>query len=324
MDDIRDNFLLCVDSTRLRLKNLPNFVFICGGIRHELDVPKPGSMRDALLRRLSETDLVLSERIKEAEEFQDWLEHSQVDNLIDFEIILADLASAVVLIVEGLGAYAELGAFSVIESISRKLITVVNTSTVIERSFINLGVIKYLDDNQRTILRYGWDVEYVVRGARRNNVNLVLNGTNEDIYSKADIILARLKEEINNKTKSSATFSEDTKGHVCLAIADLIYIFSALKLGEIKKYLLAGFGIEIQPNKIKVFLYTLEKLKIISKENAGDVYYVATSLNEGFIKYRYDDDKDDILVFTDVSEVKAKMILYYREHDAPRASVINN
>ncbi|MEX2987667.1 retron St85 family effector protein [Serratia fonticola] len=324
MDDIRDNFLLCVDPTKLRLKNLPNFVFICGGIRHDVDNPRPGSMRDALLRRLSETDLALSERIKEAEEFQDWLEHSHIDNLIDFEIVLADLASAVILVVEGLGAYAELGAFSVIESISNKLITIVNTNTLILKSFINLGVIKYLEDNSRTILRYGWNVEYIVRGVGRNNVTLSLNGTNEEIHDKADIILDRLKQEVNNKTRSSAVFNKDIKGHVCLAIAELIFIFSALKLNEIKKYLHSGFNIDLPIGKIKEYLYTLEKLDITSKENAGDVYYVATSLNEGFIKYRYFDERDSILEFSDANEIKAKMILFYRTHDASRASVINN
>ncbi|MFV8854364.1 hypothetical protein, partial [Serratia fonticola] len=68
----------------------------------------------------------------------------------------------------------------------------------------------------------------------------------------------------------------------------------------------------------------LEKLDITSKENAGDVYYVATSLNEGFIKYRYFDERDSILKFSDANEIKAKMILFYRTHDASRASVINN
>lgn len=324
MDDIRDDFILCIDHTKLRLKNLPNFVFICGGIRSPVGAEKPASMRDALLLRISSHDPELNERIKEAEEFQDWLDHSQVDNLIDFEVVLADLASAVILIVEGLGAYTELGVFSIIDSISSKLITVVNTNTLIEKSFINLGVIKYLEDNQRTLLRYQWGIEYITRGAFRNNVSLLLTDSLETINTKADIILDRLKLEIKNKTQSTSIFNPAIKGHICLIIADLIYVFSALKIGEIKKYLEIGFNIVLSIKKIKEYLYTLEKLEFICKRNSGDVYYLSTDSNEGFIRYRYNDDKTKVLSFEDVDDIKAKTILFYRDTDVSRTAAINS
>lgn len=323
MEDIRDDFILCIEPSALRLENLPNFVFICGGIRENVDVVIPGSMRDALLRRIEASDPSLSARIKEAEEFQDWLEHSQVDNLIDFEIVLADLASAVVLVVEGLGAYAELGAFSVIESISNKLITVVNTNTVIDKSFINLGVIKYLEDNKRTVLRYEWPIEYITRPLR-DSVSLKLRGSIDDINTKADLIQARLKIEIDRKTQSTSKFNKDIKGHICLVIADLIYVFSALKVSEIRKYIHAAFDVELTTKKTKEYLYTLEKIGFISKENFGDVFYVATSLNTGFIKYRYQEHKEMIDSFTDVDDVKAKTMLYYRENDPSRTAALNS
>ncbi|WP_312080262.1 retron St85 family effector protein [Leclercia sp.] len=322
MDDIREDFILCIDPTELRLENLPNFVFICGGVRNPVDAPKPGSMRDALLLRISEKDRQLNDRIREAEEFQDWLEHSQVDNLIDFEIVLADLASSVVLVVEGLGAYAELGSFSIIESISSKLITIFNMNTVIDKSFINLGVIKYLEDNKRTVLRYNWGVEYVTKPLR-DSVTLNLKDSIEDIYAKVDVILTKLKEEIDKKTQSSIKFNRDIKGHICLVIADLIYLFSALKVGEIKNYLTVGFNIELPVKKIKEYLYILENLNYITKENSGDVFYVSTLNNNGFIKYRYNDDKKTITSFENVDDVRAKTIIYYRESDASRSDVLN-
>ncbi|HGM7082630.1 TPA: retron St85 family effector protein [Serratia marcescens] len=322
MEDIRDDFILCIDSTELRLENLPNFVFICGGIRNQVGALRPGSMRDALLLRISETDRGLNDRIKEAEEFQDWLEHSRVDNLIDFEIVLADLASSVVLVVEGLGAYAELGAFSIIESISKKLITIFNMNTVIDKSFINLGVIKYLEDNKRTILRYRWGVEYRPNPLR-DGVSLVLKDSVEDIYAKVDVILVKLKEEIQKKTQLSVRFNKEIKGHICLAIADIIYVFSALKVSEIKSYLSAGFNIELPVKKIKEYLYILENLDLITKEDSGDVFYVATQNNAGFIKYRYNENKKTVISFENADDVKAKSILYYRATDASRADVLN-
>ncbi|MCW2453050.1 UNVERIFIED_ORG: hypothetical protein M2414_000771 [Rahnella aquatilis] len=345
MDDIRDNFLLCIDAEKLRVKNLPNFIFVCGGLIADLDEkaknpadknpdapppppPLPKSMRDAMMLRIPEmlhipaSKRITIEKIILAEEFQDWLEHSIVGNLIDFEIVLADLASAVVLVVEGSGAYAELGSFSIINSISEKLITIVNTNTIVEKSFINLGVLKHLEDNERTLLKYTWGVRYSVPGFQGTRVNLSLTGTHEEINHTADRILERLTEEIEKKTQKTVVFNNETKGHVCLLIADLIYIFSALKIGEIKKCLINGFGIDISNKKIKEYLYTLQKLKYVTTEHSGDTYYVATQNNLGFIKYRYMPDKDEILIFSDVHEIKTNAILYYREHDNARLSVI--
>lgn len=322
MEDIREDFILCIDPADLRIENLPNFVFICGGIRNPVNAPRPGSMRDALLLRITQTDRELNERIREAEEFQDWLEHSNVDNLIDFEIVLADMASSVVLIVEGPGAYAELGSFSIIESISRKLITIFNMNTVIDKSFINLGVIKYLEDNKRTILRYRWGIEYRTTPLR-DNVSLILKDELEEINSKADIILVNLKEEIRKKTQSSIKFNKDIKGHVCLVIADLIYIFSALKINEIKKFLSAGFDIELSLKKIKEYLYILENLEFVTKEESGDIFYVATQNNNGFVKYRYNENKKSTTTFENVNDVKTHTILYYRSTDASRRDVLN-
>ncbi|MDK9585640.1 retron St85 family effector protein [Lelliottia wanjuensis] len=322
MDDIRDDFILCIDAEELRLENLPNFVFICGGVRNNIDEELPGSMRDALLRRIELTDRTLSSRIREAEEFQDWLEHSKIDNLIDLEIVLADLASAVILIVEGLGAYAELGAFSIIESISKKLITVLNTDTIIDKSFINLGVIKFLEDNKKLVLKYKWGVEYVVSGDRKK-VNLRFTNNLAAINNKADIILDRLKQEISIKTQSTVKFDRERKGHICLAIADLIYVFSALKVSEIKIYLSVGFSIELTVKKIKEYLYILENLEFINRVDSGDIFYVASENNLGFIKYRYNSEKTKITSFSDIDDVKTKIILFYRERDISRNDALN-
>ena len=291
--------------------------------------PLPKSMRDALMRRIPEmrhipeNRRITSDKIILAEEFQDWLEHSVVENLIDFEIVLADLASAVILVVEGLGAYAELGSFSIIESISEKLITVVNTNTIVDKSFINLGLLKYLEDNERTLLKYRWGVRYTVPGYEGTRVNLSLTGSHDEVNQIADVILERLTAEVEAKTQQTVVFDKKVKGHICLLIADLIYIFSALKVSEIKKCLNDGFNINISLKKIKEYIYTLEKLEYVEIKHSGDTYYIATEKNLGFIKYRYIPDKNDIFDFNDVNDIKTFVLLYYREHDIARLAIIN-
>lgn len=102
-----------------------------------------------------------------------------------------------------------------------------------------------------------------------------------------------------------------------------IYIFSALKISEIKKCLNDGFNINISLKKIKEYIYTLEKLEYVEIKHSGDTYYIATEKNLGFIKYRYIPDKNDIFDFNDVNDIKTFVLLYYREHDNARLAIIN-
>lgn len=69
-------------------------------------------------------------------------------NLIDLEDVLADSVDAVVMCVESDGSVAELGAFATNERLARKLFVVVNRDKRSEKSFINLGPLRYMRDNK--------------------------------------------------------------------------------------------------------------------------------------------------------------------------------
>jgi len=320
--DIRENFLSCVDYEKLRLKNLPNFVFLCGGttklvqVKGRPDIYK--SMRKAILDIIHNIPS-LSNKILLAEEYQGWLEHGVIKNLIDFELAIADMAGAIVLILEGPGAYAELGSFSVLDTLSDKLILVINNKIIEDNSYINLGPIKYLEDNSKIVLKYSWDVKYIVRGVNLDEVDMHLTGQNADMFAKASLIGNKINDKVKDITLTSPQLNLSRSGHVCFVIGDLIYNFGALRVHEIMSYLSDWFDIKgVTLSLVKSYLYILNEFDFIKEVDVGDKFYSPTEKNQGFIKYSYFDSLDVETGCKSVSEIKAHMIGYYAESDAAR------
>ncbi|ROS70812.1 retron St85 family effector protein [Vibrio crassostreae] len=326
MEDIKElttAFLDNVDIERISLKNRPNYVFFCGGGLNGDDLSKIGkepeqqikSLRSAVLHYLCSKEKELYQDIVLAEKFHDWLEDANINNLIDFEVLLAGLASAVVLVVEGPGAYAELGAFSVMPQISSKLITIYNTNDVGDgqRTFIEWGPIKYLENNEKTVLRHEWVVSYNLE----NNMISQTIDNNSDFQRLVDLIGYQLASDIQSKNKPTSTFSKDNPSDMCLLVADLIFLFYALKLREIKKFINEYLKIEIEEKILKEYLYSLKNLGLIKEKNAGAKYFLPTDKNQGFIKYHFKKEFKNELELS-VSSVKSKLFSLYLENDRER------
>lgn len=119
-------------------------VFICGG---KLALAGPfKSMRDAIVRsrciedELPATTVLLAE--KAIERFQT---SRNFRDLVEFERLVAEIAEGVMLIVEGPGAIAELGFFSVISEIQSKLYVGVDSALHDRNSFISAGPLAYME-----------------------------------------------------------------------------------------------------------------------------------------------------------------------------------
>lgn len=326
MEDIKEltsAFLSNVDVEKISLKNLPNYVFFCGGGLNGDDLSKIGkeqedqvkSLRSAVLHYLSSKEKELYQNVILAEKFHDWLEDANVNNLIDFEILLAGLAAAVVLIVEGPGAHAELGVFSVMPQISSKLIAIYNTNDVSDgqRTFIEWGPIKYLEKNEKTVLRHEWGVNYQVAN---NTISQVIKN-DADFQSLVNIIGYQLASNIQVKSKQTSTFSKENPSDMCLLVADLIYVFSALKLREIKSYINDYLKIELEEKVLKEYLYSLKNLGLIKEKDAGAKYFLPTDNNQGFVKYQFIKKIDNDLNLS-ISSVKPKLLSLYLKGDKER------
>lgn len=332
-EDIRELFLCTLDTNNLKLKNLPNFIFLCGGdiFDDKVDsntnqatatatenVPPTvyKSMRKAVYDA-SMFNLPISKRLVIAEFYDDWINHGVIKNLIDLEVFIADIASSIVLILEAPGAYAELGSFSVIDDISNKLILIVNDNLVGDKTYTNLGPIKYLEDNDKTVFRYNWNVRYSISG---DSIKTVLDN---DAYETAEMILNHISDELDTVKISNPKINYLKKGHLCFLIGDLIYNFHALKLSEINYYLNNYFDIEgLNKKLINSCLYILEKFDFIKTVVMGDTYFISTSENKGFIKYSYDFESKKELTFGGVNDIRNFLEKYYAENDKYRFKVI--
>ena len=68
----------------------------------------------------------------------------QKQDLLTLENLLADSASAVVILLQSPGTYTELGAFTNYKELSNKLIVIIDPRFARKRSFINLGPVRFL------------------------------------------------------------------------------------------------------------------------------------------------------------------------------------
>lgn len=334
MEELADEFFYKLDYPNLRVVNLPNFIFLCGGAMSDSSdqarplsdaVENPDtssfssqalSMREVLYEQLMVQGGELFGRLKLAEEHQDWLEHGKVKNLIELELALADMAGAIVLLVESVGSYTELGSFSVLEQISDKLIVIVNQKAVHEDTFINLGPIKYLEDNGGNVLRYEWEVKYSITGLNSDVLKTFLDTSNSDVIKKSKLICNKISELLPKLTMKSTILDSRRFGHICFLIAELVFLFSALRLREIRSYLETYFSLNaITESKVKTALYLLEKLDFVTSVSVGEKYFVPGRDNDGFLKYSFESGERN---YKNSADLKSSLISYYMENDFER------
>jgi hypothetical protein len=331
-NDIREDFLLCISVAKLRLRNLPNFIFLCGGstertpqseVENERTPERYQSMRKAIYDIASDKLPLFYKKIVLAEFYQDWFEHGMVKNLIDFEMAIADMAGSIVLILEAPGAYAELGSFSVLETLAEKLILVVNENTITPDTYISLGPIKYLEDNSRIVLRYKWIAQYIVKGVERDQLGTLLHGNVADIHQKAEFIAQEIDKKSTEISMVNPIIDLKRNGHVCFIIADLIYNFGALKIHEIVSYLKYNFEVKnASISMVRSCIYILVSFEFITKISQGDVYYVPTTNNTGFIKYSYENEDRKQVGFKNISEIRDHQLMFYAISDPARFAAI--
>lgn len=95
-----------------------------------------------------------------------WLPPIKLD-LLSLETLLANSVHSVVIVLEGAGAIAELGAFAMHKQLCNKLIVVVNRKYWTKKSFIMQGPIRYLREHTRSkVLSYDFTsrrIEHLIK-----------------------------------------------------------------------------------------------------------------------------------------------------------------
>ena len=267
-------FAEAIDLTRCRvLRPLP-FIFLCGG---KLRTANEGikSVRESLLQTKSKRDRFSDDvRIILAETVSSSFDARVFDDLMEMETFVASASEAVVLILEGPGAIAELGAFSQNPDISDRLFSVVRHGRHPAKSFISDGPLRQLLNHKGEIAvgSYKWiDEEYNFAEKRAYEFSVPpesLKSIDSDVTSY-----------INRRAKRRFLGTDSIGGRLCL-IAGLIQMCRGLKIDEVKSIARIA-GISSTGRFIEKALFALSEIGWIKEEQIQhDRYWIATFHNK--------------------------------------------
>lgn len=275
MDDPRNTILENLDfpSCRVEFCESP-IVLLCGGkvkIKERANDPDPpiASFRHAITKSNASYEFF------RPEEITDWQSDGIYKNLMDFEEDLSGVCSLVVIILESAGAIAELGAFSQLPDLSKRLIVIRSNEHAGPSSFINLGILRYISEaHESSVKTYPWVI-----------------GQAESITSEVvEDVISDIKDELSSLKKTEVIRIEQNS-HVMVVICELIRLFVALKETEICTYLHI-LGADLSRSELKRKLFLLKKFKLICLAEYSDAKFYLSgshvfhrlrlSFNEGY------------------------------------------
>ncbi|VVP74285.1 hypothetical protein PS914_01581 [Pseudomonas fluorescens] len=259
-----------LDSSKIFFSKKP-IVLFCGGHvpeKEHADAPDLPirSLRDAVTRRV--LTLVSPPYIFRPEEIKSWQNDGIFKNLMEFESDLASICSLVAIVIESEGSIAELGAFSQLPDLRKKLIVFVAEELADQKSFINLGILRYIREEHETGVKvYPWRISYP---------------TEIPVDVITDVI-DDLSSELESLKKTQA-FNLKNDVHFVVLIYEMLKIFIALKESELIE-MLTGLGKEVHRDVLRRKLFLLEQFDLVEKITYSDSTFYA-SRDESFHRLR--------------------------------------
>src|SRR5262249_47805835 len=142
MDGSIAEFVKSVKIESCRVINTPQLIFLCGGPTGGQGSTRIRSARDYFYRYIHLHEADLKNRVRLAEEINDWFDEDTFADLLELEAYLADTSDLIVLFVESAGSIAELGAFAADASLRPRTLAVLNSSHDTNRTFITDGPVR--------------------------------------------------------------------------------------------------------------------------------------------------------------------------------------
>lgn len=303
--DPRTDFISKVDIRSTRVKSFRGFIFLCGG-PHDLQ-RDPQSLRSLLVREMTSGRYDgLADRIKLAEEIQDWFRDATYSDLVSIEEHLASLSSLILLVVESGGAIAELGVFSTTKRFSDRMLTLVANAHYEKDSFIRLGPIKRLENIAADrVLVYDW-IACDDRG--REFMRLT------DLDSDVREVVQRVS-EIVSVPRAESVFTWSDPAHAMLLICELCDIFGALQITEIDGYL-SRLGGDVSLAEIKQYLFLLSHCGMVGMKAKGHAKYYYAPGWHTHISFALGGN------MVDRNRLRVDVAEYYKAKDERRSAVI--
>jgi hypothetical protein len=310
MTDPREIFVSRVDVSKTRVKSFSGFIILCGG-PHKADSTSNTSARNRFWKHLTQgRHQELCKRLKLAEEITDWYKDGKYKDLLTFEEHLASLASVILLFVESAGAIAELGAFSVLDGVSKRVLAVVPDMYYEQDSFIRLGPLARLENNtDESVLVFPWH-ERDDLARFRENLDLLtvveLNAIIEGIETFA------------TNPEADRIFKVREPMHVMLLMCELCDLFGALTESELISYV-QKIAPSLERKEGEQFVFLLHKCDLLRiKARSNGRYYVAPDWST-HIRFSYFDGER-----VDRERTRIDVIEYYRENLKSRVPVLTS
>ncbi|MBI5551541.1 MAG: hypothetical protein HY911_08540 [Desulfobacterales bacterium] len=253
--NIFEEWISAVDLTKTRIVNFPSYIFVCGGPISD-DHEKPLSCRDIFCSYLKKNECSFRKNVIRAEEVFKYFEHSDYQDLLCFERDIAELSILTVIFSESPGSIAELGSFSVINTIQERLLIVLHKDDAHQESFIWRGPIQFIKNLAKSnrkddpITIYNWQ--------KAKNENGHFNASD---FSDA-VDLAETIETIVRKQPKTMTFSKNQLGHIMLLVICILKIVQIATLEEVL-FILKRFSIKEESKTVKQHLSLLKSLGLI-------------------------------------------------------------
>lgn len=270
----------------------------------ELQPPK--ALRDAFYRALKDKNngfsIILAEGAKPLEA------DAGYTDLFQFESDIAQIVGLILLFAESAGSLAELGAFAALQTVSPRLLAVLDDFYYNEVSFIRNGPVRYLENVHG---------EEWITVLERAHVGIADDGTIAQLDNPKLIasILPAINKRLNMNDKW-AKFDLTNAGHIILAMTGLCQEYGALTITEIRQYL---DNLGIQSVRLKNFIYCAEILGWIFRVRKGNhIYYVSTG-GESAIDYSVNEDLPNHDKIRWRSDIRA----YWAKNDPTRLRAIS-
>lgn len=215
---IRDELVERVRSEKYRFRRHGPSIFLCGGA---------GSARRERVREYLLKHVVELLGVFYAERVWDHITaHESQLSALEMEGELAKLADMVIVIVESPGTFAELGAFSLSDTLRAKMLAIVDVKHQAEESFIMTGPVRWLDRDSTF---------------------------RPTVFAPLDTILVavgEIEERIKRIPKSKSTKVSDlsqSRSHLLFFLCDLVAVTYPTTLGMLQHYVdkIVGPNIEI-------------------------------------------------------------------------------
>ena len=276
-------FVESIDFSKSKLVRFPSYIFLCGGAFAQSNRQKPKSCRDAFLRFVKGKRLSFEKNIVIAEKIINYYKNSKYKSLLDFERDLAELSSLTILFTESPGSIAELGSFSVLNTINKRLLVVINSEHSENDSFIWQGPIHHLQKSIQSLIDD--NPVYVYEWENGRSVNFLESRNLSDNVTN-----------ILDKLSKSQILKPSQTNHLLLFIADIISIVQVANEDDIV-FIVNSFFPNTDTPQIKKYISLLSAIKlIIRKRYSNNIFYHSSDdnkwINFAFLKDSPHNDRD--------------------------------